>query len=96
MRGDVSLVTRWLAFAALLLLGSLLALACTTPCQRHSDCPEPWVCGPVGACELPDPPVFGDPPDAADHRVPPLGDGALDDSDLADPPADAGLEPDAI
>jgi hypothetical protein len=76
-----------IALSLLLLLPSFTA--CVAPCQRHSDCAPPWVCGATGACE--EPPVeHADPIDAGDPRIPDLYDGALDDSDLADPP-----EPDA-
>ncbi len=92
---------RWttgVAAAATLLLSLLLALtsltSCEGPCQRHSDCPSPWVCSAYGVCE-PEATLHEPPPDAADNRIPGLADGAIDDdSDLAEPPADADL-PDA-
>jgi hypothetical protein len=77
--------------AAALLLSSLLFLsfstlpACEGPCQRHSDCPSKWMCGAAGTCE-PENVITDDPPDASDDRVHDLADGALDDSDHADPP----------
>ncbi len=86
--------------ATLALLCSFLFLsvssltACQGPCQRHSDCQSPWICSPVGVCE-PETVFHDPPPDASDDHVRDLPDGALDDSDLADPPPDAGAEPDA-
>ena len=68
--------------------------ACAGPCQRNSDCPARTTCGAYGTCEYP-PLDLPDPPDASDGRIHDLPDGALDDSDLGDPP-DAGGQPDAI
>jgi hypothetical protein len=87
------------ALAPLLLLSSLFFLlstleACAGPCQRNSDCPSRTTCGVYGACEA-EPLDLPAPPDASDDRVHDLPDGALDDSDLGDPP-DAGTLPDAI
>jgi hypothetical protein len=78
----VATATRTL-FASLLVLFVSSLTACQAPCQRHSDCPSPWVCSPVGVCE-PETVFTEDPPDAGDNSVPPLADGALPDFDEPD------------
>lgn len=78
----------FLSSLALLFLSLTTLTACEGPCQRHSDCPSQWICGQRGFCE-PETIITADPPDASDNGIRDLPDGALDDSDLTDPP-DAG------
>jgi hypothetical protein len=80
-------------FGLLLLVMLPGTSACMAPCQRHSDCRSPWICNEYGACEAP-PVDYPDPIDAGNNSIPGLHDGALDDSDLGDPPPDADV-PDA-
>ena len=93
--GKVAALSFPLLFSSLVFLVSSFAACAGAPCQRNSDCPSRYVCGPYAVCELESVPDYPDPPDASDDSVPPLSDGALDDSDRADPP-DAGSQPDAI